>query len=358
MRCPVSLIVNVCILWYDGAGVVRLTATIKDIAKLANVSHTTVSRALNDSPLINEETKQRIKTIAEQLSYTPNYSAKSLVLNRSYNMGLFFFHPLFRHVPGVFFHETVRGASSVIKDRYNLVVKGIDDYTHYQGLTKKSFDGILVMSQSDADQPFIEELLAKEIPLVVINRDVGNERITNIVSDDLAGAFQLVEHMIGQGHRRIGIIEGKRGFRSSEARKAGYIKAMRQHGLTSRESWRKQGEYDAESGYAAMKEMLASPELPTAVFCFNDDMALGAVKAVTEAGLRVPDDLSVAGFDDNLVSGYISPALTTVKRPIESMSKEGAARLLELLENKGAGPQKVSLRTELLIRQSVKKLGP
>src|SRR6185312_2019924 len=127
-----------------------MSATIKDIAKLAGVSHTTVSRALNNSPLIQEETKERIRLIAEQLDYTPNYSAKSLVLDRSYNLGLFF-TTLSQGTSAGFFYEAIRGVNSVIQDRYQLIVKGIDDYSSFQSITRKSFDGIIIVSQSDDD---------------------------------------------------------------------------------------------------------------------------------------------------------------------------------------------------------------
>ncbi|RAV19879.1 LacI family DNA-binding transcriptional regulator [Paenibacillus contaminans] len=330
-----------------------MNVTIKDIAKKAGVSHTTVSRALNDSPLINPETKERIKEIADQMNYTPNFSAKSLVLDRSYNLGLFF-STLDKGTSPNFFYETVRGVNNTIKDKYNLIVRGIDDYERYDRITNKRFDGIIVMSQSERDDAFIAYLLDKRIPHVVLNRHTGNAAVMNILSDDQQGAYRLVEYLVAQGHKRIATIEGREGFKSTQQRMEGCLRALGKHGVELLPQLREQGSYDVESGYAAMRKLLGNRELPTAVFCFNDDMAVGAMKAIAERGLRVPQDISIVGFDDNMFSGFVSPALTTVKRPIEQISRKGAETLLEMIEKKETlNPETIYLHTELVLRESV-----
>lgn len=330
-----------------------MNVTIKDIAKKAGVSHTTVSRALNDSPLINPETKERIKEIADQMNYTPNFSAKSLVLDRSYNLGLFF-STLDKGTSPNFFYETVRGVNNTIKDKYNLIVRGIDDYERYDRITNKRFDGIIVMSQSERDDAFIAYLLDKRIPHVVLNRHAGNAAVMNILSDDQQGAYRLVEYLVAQGHKRIATIEGREGFKSTQQRMEGCLRALGKHGVELLPELREQGSYDVESGYAAMRKLLGNRELPTAVFCFNDDMAVGAMKAIAERGLRVPQDISIVGFDDNMFSGFVSPALTTVKRPIEQISRKGAETLLEMIEKKETlNPETIYLHTELVLRESV-----
>jgi len=332
-----------------------LSVTIKDIAKLANVSHTTVSRALNDSPLINQETKERIRLLASSLNYTPNYNAKSLVLDRSYNLGLFF-STLHTGTSAGFLYEAVKGVNDVIKDQYNLIVRGIDDYTSYGKVNRKSYDGIIVMSQSSSDQPFIEYASEKEIPLVVLNREIENVQVMNLIPDDQGGAYRIVEYLIRQGHRRIAIIEGKQNFKSTQARLEGYNEAMLRYQVPLKDEYRAPGNYDLESGYAAMNRLLKLEVRPTAVFCCNDDMALGAIKAAHEMGLTVPGHISVVGFDDHIFSGFISPALTTVRRPIEQISREGAAKLLTFIENKQVEKQKILFHTELVIRDSVKTI--
>ncbi|XOK58788.1 LacI family DNA-binding transcriptional regulator [Paenibacillus elgii] len=332
-----------------------MSVTIKDIAKLAGVSHTTVSRALNDSPLINPETKERIKAIAGSMNYTPNYSARSLVLDRSYNLGLFF-TTLHTGTSAGFLYEAIKGVNDVIKDDYNLIVRGIDDYKSFHKVNRKNFDGIIVMSQSESDQSFIEYASDKEIPLVVLNRPVESVQVMNFVPDDQSGAYRLTEYLVQQGHRHIAIIEGKQGFKSTQARRDGYREALRKHGITVPEAYYVSGNYDLESGHAAMSKLLELPDRPTAVFCCNDDMALGAVKAVTERGLSVPEDISVAGFDDHLFSAFMSPALTTVRRPIEELSRAGAETLLKFIETKHSEKSVVLFHTELVIRDSVKSI--
>ncbi|MBU7319870.1 LacI family DNA-binding transcriptional regulator [Paenibacillus oleatilyticus] len=332
-----------------------MSVTIKDIAKLAGVSHTTVSRALNDSPLINPETKERIKAIAGSMNYTPNYSARSLVLDRSYNLGLFF-TTLHTGTSAGFLYEAIKGVNDVIKDDYNLIVRGIDDYKSFHKVNRKNFDGIIVMSQSESDQSFIEYASDKEIPLVVLNRPVESVQVMNFVPDDQSGAYRLTEYLVQQGHRHIAIIEGKQGFKSTQARRDGYREALRKHGITVPEAYYVSGNYDLESGHAAMSKLLELPDRPTAVFCCNDDMALGAVKAVTERGLSVPEDISVAGFDDHLFSAFMSPALTTVRRPIEELSRAGAEKLLKFIETKHSEKSVVLFHTELVIRDSVKSI--
>jgi LacI family transcriptional regulator len=331
-----------------------LSVTIKDIAKLANVSHTTVSRALNNSPLINEETKNKINVIARQLNYVPNYNAKSLVLDKSYNIGLFF-STLNEGTSPSFFYETVRGANTVIKDSYNLVVRGVDDYKDYNSINRKSFDGIIIMSQSLRDNSFIYHVLKQEIPLVVLNRPFVENMVVNILSDDKEGAFKIVNHLITEGHRNIAIIEGKEGFRSTEARKEGYIKALVDNGILPDKTNMVKGNYDIESGYEAMKLILSREVIPTAIFCSNDDMALGAYKAIFEEGKSVPEDISIAGFDNNIFSEYITPSLSTVKRPIEKISKEGAKMILEMIESKERKQTTIYMNTDLILRESIEK---
>ncbi|WP_026478429.1 LacI family DNA-binding transcriptional regulator [Alkaliphilus transvaalensis] len=332
-----------------------MSVTIKDIAKIANVSHTTVSRALNDSPLINSETKEKIKIIAKELNYTPNYNAKSLVLDKSYHIGLFF-STITQGTSSHFFHEVVKGVNEVIKDQYNLVVKGIDDYQDFNQINKNTFDGIIVMSQSTKDKSFIYSVLKKNIPLVVLNREVDEEKIVNILSDDKRGAYNAVKHLIEKGHRKIAIIEGQEGFKSTHERREGYLEALMDYQISLDRKYLVRGNYDLESGYKAMKQLLNLEELPTAVFCSNDDMAVGAMKALGEKKISVPQDISIVGFDDNVFSAFLTPALTTIKRPIEKISQEGAKRLIDLINGKSLSDEAIYIKTELQVRDSVKDL--
>ena len=330
-----------------------MSITIKDIARLVNVSHTTVSRALNDSPLIKPETKEKIKKIAEAHNYIPNYSAKSLVLSKSYNIGLFF-STLKKGTTASFFHEVIMGVNSIIKDKYSLSVKGIDGYKNFSLLSKRYFDGIIMMSQSSDDDEFVQHVLGEEIPLVVLNRDLNKPQITTIIAEDQTGAFKATEFLINKGHKKIGIIEGKENFRNNQKRKQGFLEAMQKHGLKLNPRWTERGNFDLGTGYMAMRKLLQHEELPTAVFCFNDDMAVGAMKAAYEKGLRIPDDISIMGFDDSGYAPFLNPALTTVKRPIEKISIDGTKKLLDQIENnKILANNTFFIPTELIVRDSV-----
>ncbi|MDQ0232522.1 LacI family DNA-binding transcriptional regulator [Metabacillus malikii] len=329
-----------------------MAVTIKDIAKIANVSHTTVSRALNNSPLIKEKTKQKILAIATELNYSPDVHARSLVLQKSYTIGLFF-TSLSNGTSSSFLAETIRGVNSVIDEKYHLFVRGIDDFKDFSAISEKRFDGIILMSQSDVDDAFIRHVTEHKIPLVVLNRYVDNESIVNILSNDREGAYEAVKYLISEGHRDIAIIEGTAQFKSSIERKEGYVQAMLELNVPIDHKFIVKANYDMESGYEAMRSLLSLPTIPSAVFCSNDDMAIGAMKAIYEANLNVPNDISIIGFDDIGFSQYTIPALSTVKRPIEQISKVGAEKLMENVEKQIGKRCRTFLKTELVKRQSV-----
>lgn len=332
-----------------------MSVTIKDIAKLANVSHTTVSRALNDSPHIKAETKRKIVDLAEQLNYIPDYNARSLVMQKSYTVGVFF-TSITTGTSSSFFSDVIRGVNSVISENYNLFVRGIDNYKDYHSINKKRFDGIILMSQSDVDNAFIYHVLQSGIPFVVLNRQVQDTSMINIVPNDKAGAYEAVSYLISQGHKQIAMIEGIEGFKSTQERKDGYLKALIEHRIPLVQEYILQGSYDMESGYQAMEKLLGLVSRPTAVFCSNDDMAIGAMRAAFDHGIHIPRELSLVGFDDIGFAHYTTPALTTVKRPIEQISMMGAKKILELIDEPKQPGDVVFVDTELKIRDSVRSM--
>jgi LacI family transcriptional regulator len=262
-----------------------------------------------------------------------------------------------------FFHETVNGVNSVIKESYNLVVRGIDDYKTFTFINKRSFDGIILMSQSDSDNSFIYYLMEKKIPLVVLNRDINESCLVNILSSDKKGAYEAVMYLIENGHKNIAIIEGKEGFNSTIERKNGFLDALTESKLPIKNEYMVKGDFTIESGYNAMKKLLKLSIIPTAVFCSNDEMAVGAMKATFEAGLDVPRDISIMGFDGNRLGAYLRPTLTTVRRPIIEVSRKGAEKLLNIIGNNSINAindktcgEKIYINTELVERDSVAKI--
>lgn len=329
-----------------------MSVTIKDIAKLAGVSHTTVSRALNDSPLIKDETKRMIKEIAETLEYVPDRNARALVSAKSNNIGLFF-SSITVGTSGSFFQEIVSGISEETHHNYNLVINAIDRYENYSEISKNNYNGIILVSQSRKDDTFIREIIKKGIPIVVINRDVRDIKVINILSDDETGVYDGVSYLIRRGHKQIGFIQGRETFESSKLRKQGYIRALHDHTIESSESFVVAGEYTMAGGYKAMGKLLQLKSYPTAVFCANDDMAFGAVKAIKEVGLEIPKDIAIMGFDDSLFAQYMTPPLTTIKRPIDEISRVGIKLLFQVMEGQDIKIEKIYKPSTLVNRQSV-----
>lgn len=332
-----------------------MSVTIKDIAKLAGVSHATVSRALNDSSLISDKTKDRIKKIAKDNNYIPNYSAKSLKLDKSYNIGIFL--SALEGTSPSFFYSSIKGVNRLMKERnYNLVVKAIDDLNgDYSMVNSKHYDGLLVFSQKREDDKFIKYIGALNIPVVILNRKINIKGTTCVYSQDRDGAYEAVKYLIEQGHSRIGLIKGKEDFLNSSERLEGYKMAMNEAGLLIDDKLIASGKFDVISGYKGMNKILDNNDkLPTAMFCSNDEMAFGAIKAIIEKGFSVPEDISVVGFDDIEMCKYITPELTTVRREIAMIAYNGTEILFDMLDNnshKEFSHTKVDCK--LKIRQSV-----
>ncbi|HEY5563067.1 MAG TPA: LacI family DNA-binding transcriptional regulator, partial [Clostridiaceae bacterium] len=303
----------------------------------------------------NEATKKNIIEISKQLNYVPNFNAKSLVLNKSYNIGLFF-TSINQGTTAGFFHEVIEGVNSVVKNNYNIVIRGIDDYEDYTPFDNKRFDGIIMISQSESDNDFIYDVYHKHIPMVVLNREINENNIVNILSSDNDGSYNAVNYLIQKGHKDIAIIKGKQDFKSSEDRKDGYFRAMLQSKLKIKDEYIATGEYNIESGYTAMKKLLDAEPLPTAVFCSNDDMAVGAIKAIIDRGYKVPEDVSIVGYDNSSFCSYITPSLTSVKKQTKEFSVRGAEILLKLISGEEVEKKKIYIDTELIIRESVRKL--
>lgn len=329
--------------------------TIKDIAKVAGVSHTTVSRALNDSPLIKETTRKKIQEIASEMDYSPNYNAKSLVNKKNYMIGLFF-SSIQDGTSSPFLTDAIKGIRSVIKEQFALSVEAIDDIKDFNLINFQRYDGIIIMSQSDNDTSFVTKVVSQNIPLVVVNRKIDDEQIVNVVADDAVGTSKAIDYAIESGHTEIGYIGGIPSFRSSEERKLGLIESLTRHNICINQNYFFNGDYSIQSGFNEMKKILLLHSKPTLVFCANDDMAIGAIRAVNSIGLSVPEDISIIGFDDSLFVSYLNPPLTTVHKPVVSICKKGTQLLLDLINGDAPEQRVFELKTSLKIRHSVLKL--
>jgi LacI family transcriptional regulator len=332
-----------------------VAVTIKDIAKRANVSHTTVSRALNDSCYIKSQTKKQILEIAKEMNYVPNYNAKSLVTKKSNTIGLFF-TSISSGTSSSFFTEVIDAVVNELDENYNLAIRGLDTYDNFSSIVTEKFDGIILMSQEVSDDDFITYVKGVGIPIVVLNRNIQDKDIINIFFSDREGVKKGVSYLIENNHHKIACISGISGFKSTDERQAGYMEALREYGIQVLDEYIVTGAYTMKSGYRAMQQLLSLATRPTAVFCSNDDMAIGAIKAIHEYGLKVPDDISVVGFDSIPFAEYTIPSLTSIKRKIKDISHLAAEKLLTLMNSDETQGELIMLETSLIKRESVKKL--
>lgn len=328
-----------------------MAVTIKDVAKRAGVSYSTVSRALNGIGE-NEEKRKRILEIAEAMGYVPNQAAINLKLCRSYVIGLYFSTISKMSSPFVL-HDVLTGVYSIVGSRYNVVVKGID--MHEPGTLNPSyFDGIIVLSQRNEDSAFMDEVLEKKIPMVVICRTVFVDA-PNVTTDEAKAMERAMDYLVENGHRKIGVIEGAPNLDSTRLRHRGWQTSARKHGLNVEEIPVVYGTYRYASGYQGAKKLLEHNR-PTALLCFNDEMAFGAREAIAEAGLTVPGDVSLIGFDNWDLSGYSNMKLTTVERSMSEIAKEGTRVLLRRLEDGVVDNKRIFLENKLIIRETVRNL--
>lgn len=328
-----------------------MAVTIKDIAKRAGVSYSTVSRALNGGENVKLDKKELIMSIAKEVGYVPNQAAINLKLSKAHTLGLFL-STISKTTSPYVLHDVVSGIYSAVGSQYSVIVKGID-MQEPNTLNPGIFDGLVILSQRTDDAAFIEEAMAKQIPLVVINRPVYYG-VSNVLTDEAQGMKKAMEYLLDNGHRKIGIIESTQTLDSTRARHRGWVQAVEYCGLDPKSMPIAVGNYRFPSGYLAAKELL--PHKPTAILCFNDEMAHGARKAILEAGLSVPDDVSLIGFDNLDASKFSDMNLTTIERNMLRISQIGTEVLLQKIEHGDTSCERIYLDTQLIIRDTVKDM--
>jgi LacI family transcriptional regulator len=328
----------------------RLAATIRDVARASRVSTATVSRVFNDSPLVSVETRERVRAAASRLGYWPNSIARSLITNRTHMVGV-----LMPDLHGEFFSEIIHGMD--LKARasgLHILVSRCSSNAEELVAALRSMrgrvDGLIVMAPDLADTATLGERI--DVPAVFLNPD-GRVRIGDTLAiENVEGARQVVGHLIGLSHKRIAIITGPEHNVDARQRREGYRLAMQEAGLQADRSLEFAGDFSERSGYEAMLEVLRRTPRPTAVFAGNDYMAVGAMGALQDHDVRVPEDVAVVGFDDIPLARYLTPPLTTVH---VDMLRFGE-RAVELLRERTAGRRTVArhdvLSTRLVIRGS------
>ncbi len=323
-------------------GHINKRATIIDIAKAAGVSIKTVSRALNDAPHVSEAVRKRVKKVAGDLEYHPNLAAQSLIARRSYLIGLTYERPSPSYVV-----ELQNGALGRLENaRYRLIVLPFRDVASRPAelgtlLLRAGLDGVLLAPPA-CDQPELLDMLErKRLPYARITPHLDLERGIVVTLDEAAAAHAIAAHVLALGHRRVGIIMGDPSHAASAARMVGYRRAFAEAGLAVDPDLIVTGDFTYEVGRRVAFALLDDPAPPTAILAQNDDMAVAAMAAARELGLSVPEDVSVAGFDDSEVSRTIWPQLTTVRQPVGEMTWDAADRLIACLEAEGKEPPKL-----------------
>ncbi len=329
-----------------------MAVTIKDIAARAGVSYSMVSRALNGTGAVDRKKKERILDIAHAMGYVPNQAAVTLKKSRSHIIGLYF-STISKTTSPYVLHDVLTGVYSVIGSRYNVIVKGIDMHEP-ETLNPSYFDGLLIMSQGDWDEDFLEEAWEKRIPMVAISRQV-RLNIPFVTTDERGGMAKAMEYLLQNGHRRIGVIEGTPNLEATVLRREGWYREARKWGLEPESLPVEYGNYRYNSGRLAAGRLLDANRDLTALLCFNDEMAFGAKSAANERGLKVPEDISLTGFDNWDLSVYADMRLTTVERNAAKIAVEGTKMLLKYMEE-GIISEDVWLDNRLIIRDTVKNL--
>ena len=329
--------------------------TINDVARLAGVSKKTVSRVINRSPLLNEETRGKVEKVIRELGYVPNPQARALALRRNFLVGLIHDNPNAQMVLNVQqgILEALQGTefAMVIRpvDRNSSAM--LDDVRHF--LEQQRLYGVVLLppiSENDRLARLCEELEVRYFRMGSAELDDPDHMVA---SNDREAVADAVQHLISQGHKLIGLIEGPDGFRSARERRLGFEDALAAAGIKLPRSLIASGNYTFETGVAAANRLLDLSPRPTAIFASNDEMAAGVVHVARGRGIDVPTQLSVIGFDDTPIAAHIWPPLTTVRWPIVSMARAAAFKLVGGQNAEAAAPEPSMFISSLVRRASV-----
>ncbi len=326
---------------------------IRDVARHAKVSIATVSRTINRVPSVDKDLAKRVwKSIAE-LNYFPNTQARALVSGRSRILGL-----LISEITNPFFPELIQGFESIaVENNYEILI-GSTNYdvpsmeSCIRRLLERNVEGVAVMTFG-IEGPLLNELASRNIPMVFVDEAPPSPRVSTLLVDYRQGIREGVQHLAALGHRKIAFITGPLQQRSCQLRRDAFLHSLEEIGLKLPKEWLPAGDHTLEGGMRAMEEILRLKELPTAVMCSNDMTAIGVLRVLARAGLRVPEDISVIGFDDIHLAEFVNPPLTTVR-----MSRADLARAaFEALRIHVEGTEKTAkqiwpIPTRLTVRQS------
>lgn len=333
--------------------------SIDDIAKYAGVSKSTVSRILNDKGKFSEDTRDKVLQVVKKLNYSPSMVARSLRNRRTKAVGL-----LLPDIVNPFFPEIMKGVEDVASENGYVIVlcssneDSEKEFNYFHMFENRWIDGVIYsgVTGTREEAQSIRLISEQEIPVVLMDREIEDYFASVVMIDNEKAAYDAATYCLELGHKRIGFIAAPLKVRIFEKRLEGYQKALQKYGIEFDESLVVEGDLTIKSGSKAAKQLVARRDPPTAIFASNDLMAIGAMKEIQGHGLKVPENISIIGFDDIRTASLVTPALTTIAQPKNEMGVEAMNLLIRMIEKKGASKSKVVLDTRLVVRKSVKRL--
>lgn len=335
----------------------RRRVTSYDVAKLAGVSRSTVSFVLNDVDMqISEETKQRVLSAASELGYAPDAAAQALVSRRARIVGLVLIRTPHHIDADIFLTQVLDGLIQTTQKHsmrllLDLVEQSTSDATYLEMIQSKRIDG-LIISGPRTENTALCSLVEEGFPLVLMGQ-LPDPDFCYVDIDNRAAARMAVEHLVGLGHRRIGCITNAHiSYTAAIERLQGYRDALEVHNIRYRDEWVRYGDFTPDSGHEQMSGLLDRSELPSAVFVASDVVAFGAMAAIRERGLRIPEDMAVVGFDDVPFARYFTPPLTTAHLPAADLGRQAGEMLIKLIRGDSLAERHILLDTQLMVRES------
>lgn len=327
--------------------------TIRDIAKMAHVSHMTVSRVLNNDPRVREETRNRVLDFVKKTDFKPDARARAFVSKKSNVLGL-----IVSNISNPFYAELARGIEDKArKAGYHVIFSSMQSqYTEVEiyvnFMLDAGVDGIIFAS-ARLREPVVKRLIKERFPLVLVNRKLKGEDFNYVVLDNIKGAYMITQHLINLGYIKIAIITGFSNLFTGIERLKGYKQALKDNGIEFNENYVIQGPFNRTTGYEGAKHFLNIEDRPEAIFGGNDYIAMGVIDAVEELGLRIPEDIALVGFDETEFASNQRIKLTTVDQNKYEMGSLGVQILIDYIERKEADYiHKVILEPRLIIRNS------
>lgn len=333
-----------------------MNPTIRDVAELAGVHPSTVSRVINDDSRISEKTKNKVLSIIKKLGYTPNAIARGLKTKRTYTLGM-----LIPDITNPFFAEIARGVEDAANaNGFNIILCNTDDKLkkeriYLEILKGKRVDGLILGTAHIKDKSILE-LEKKKFPYILVSRNIEKLNKNCIIVDDVAGGIMVTEYLIKLGHRRIAHITGPLKTRSALNRLKGYKLTLKKCEIEYRDELVGEGDFRIKGGYQVMKRFLKLAEPPTAIFAANDLLALGAMQAIQKKKYHIPEDFCIIGFDDIRLASFVYPPLTTIRQPMLEMGALAVKMLLKIIEEGEFNQRKIVLKPKLIIRESCRKI--